>query len=101
MLARCEASAAEAEALLRAGAMPDPERFAALAEYDLWKLSLPPLPAELRERASSVHQWQLRLQDELSAAMAGLAQQIALADQILATGSNPASAAPRYLDRSA
>lgn len=87
--------------MLRAGAMPDPARFAALAEYDLWQLSLPPLPAELRDRASNVLRHQLRLQDELAAAMLGLAQQISLAEQILQSGTGPAGAAPRYLDRSA
>lgn len=101
VLARCEASATEAEATLRAGVMPDPARFAALAVYDLWQLSLPPLPAELRDRASNVLQRQLRLQDQLAAAMLGLAQQINLAEQILRSGTDPAAAAPRYLDRSA
>lgn len=101
VLARCEASAAEAEALLRAGSVPDPERFAALAEYDLWQLSLPPLPAGLRDRARDVVERQLRLQDALTAAMAGLAQQISLAEQILRDGTDPAAGLPRYFDRSA
>ena len=96
MLSQCEATAAEAEALLRAGGTVDATRFAALASYDLWQLSLPPLPTDLHERASTVHQRQLRLQVELTAAMTGIAQQIAFARELQSSGSD----LPRYLDLS-
>ncbi|UQX87947.1 hypothetical protein M6D93_16815 [Jatrophihabitans telluris] len=96
VLARCEAAAAEAEALLDHRATFDPDRFAELTAVDLWSLSLPALPDELHERARAVHQRQLSLQADLIAAMTDVRHEIAMF-----AAAEPPPGPSRYLDRSA
>jgi hypothetical protein len=96
VLASCEASAAHAEALLADRGRFDPERFADLVTVDLWQLNLGPLPADLTDRARTVHQRQLHLQGELVAAMTAIHQQI-----LISSASEQGRKAPQYLDCSA
>ncbi|HEY2042597.1 MAG TPA: hypothetical protein VGH11_07975 [Jatrophihabitans sp.] len=96
VLAECEAAAAEAEELLQARNGFDFERFAAQRAVDLRQLNLPPLPAELRDRAKSVHERQLQLQTELVTAMTSVSNQLRLSSD-----GGPSDQHPMYLDRSA
>jgi hypothetical protein len=96
VLADCEASAAEAEELLRSRSKIDPERFQVQREVDLWQLNLPPLPAELVGRARAVHERQLHLQAELVVAMTSVSNQLQLSSD-----GGPSGQQPLYLDRSA
>lgn len=97
VLAECEAAAADAENLLRNKPGFDPAVVAERAAYDLWQLNLPPLPAELHDRARAVHERQLQLQAKLLAAMTILEHQVQLASD----GSGHTTPEPIYLDRSA
>jgi hypothetical protein len=96
VLAACEETAAQAEALLADRGRFDPERFAGLVSVDLWSLNLGPLPSELADRARTVHQRQLHLQDELVSAMTAIQQQI-----LLSSAAEQPRRSSHYLDRSA
>jgi hypothetical protein len=77
VLAAFEASAAQAESLITnnpsAPVLP-------VAAYDVWHLSMPPLPAALRPRAEAIHQRQQLLAERLRASMHSLRQQQVLAE---------------------
>jgi hypothetical protein len=96
VLAECEATADEAERLLRSRGALDVEAFASRSAFDLWQLSLPPLPAELTDRARAVHSRQQRIQAELIEAMTGVHQQI-----VMSSSTSDDRPAAQFLDLSA
>jgi hypothetical protein len=94
VLAQCEATASQAEELLRSRSRFDAERFAALTAVDLWQLDLGPLPSDLHDRARAVHRRQLSLQTELISAMTGIQHQIEMT-----SSSAQARQGSQFLDR--
>jgi hypothetical protein len=78
VLAAFEVSTAQAEAVLADD--PDAAPSVIPAAFDVWKLNLPQLPADLRSRAEAIQRRQAVLIEALKASMASVQQQISLSD---------------------